>query len=56
MEIIKKFFNDDCIVIGLCHLKCSENEKYFKKSSFQNKDYYLNELFNKSYSENILLI
>ncbi len=57
METIKKIFSDDCIVIGLCQLKSAENlkKKFFKSNSFEEREYYLNKLFAKSYAENVLL-
>lgn len=56
METIKKFFNDDCIVIGLCQLRNSDCKKLFKGNSLQEREYYLNKLFAKSSLENVLLV
>jgi len=53
MEIIKKLFDDDSMIIGLCQLK---NSYKIRKTVFNTiNNSYSNKIFAKSYVENILL-
>lgn len=57
MEFIKKFFDDDAVIIGLCGFNCTKPNY---KDNFRTEDNFL-EYFNKTktfetkFSENVLL-